>query len=213
MNILWFGHSCFHITSMAGLSILTDPYDESVGYRMPKVKADVILVSHEHHDHNNVLAIFGNPAVVRGAGAHLAGSMQFRGVATYHDMQKGAFRGKNTVFCFQMDGMNICHLGDLGHILGRRELQEIGPVDIMFVPVGGIYTLDALGADRVINQLLPRVTIPMHYKTDLLSFELDGADKFLKGRLFQGPEKSLNINVDDLAGAEARVILLDYVSA
>jgi L-ascorbate metabolism protein UlaG (beta-lactamase superfamily) len=213
MIISWFGHSCFRIISSTGITILTDPYDESIGYKMPKVKPDVVLISHEHTDHNNIVAISGIYAVIRGPGKHSASGAEFQGVTTYHDEQSGAIRGENTAFCFQVDGVRICHLGDLGHVLTERNVQEIGQVDVLFVPVGGIYTIDARGADRVVRQLHPRIAIPMHYQTAVLGFELDSVAKFLEGRAFQGPLKSLNIAAADLPDIETKVVLLDYISA
>jgi L-ascorbate metabolism protein UlaG (beta-lactamase superfamily) len=180
---------------------------------MPKVKPDVVLISHEHTDHNHIDAISGIYAVIRGPGKHSALGMEFQGVTTYHDEQSGAIRGENTVFCFQLDGVKICHLGDLGHVLTEKIVQEIGQVDVLFAPVGGIYTIDALGADRVVLQLHPRIAIPMHYQTDVLGFELDPVAKFLEGRAFQGPLKSLNIVSADLAEMETKVVLFDYISA
>ena len=218
MNVSWLGHSCFHILSSNGISILTDPYDKSVGYNMPKIRADVVLISHDHSDHNCIKAVAGDFSVVRGPGVHQASGIEFLGVPTYHDEQAGARRGKNTVYCFRVDGIRICHLGDLGHLLEQKEIQEIGEVDLLFVPVGGIYTIDAIGADRVIAQLRPRMVIPMHYRTKALRFPLDPVSKFLKGRDYQGPFNSLNIAASDLVvesdlgKMESRAILLDYIS-
>jgi L-ascorbate metabolism protein UlaG (beta-lactamase superfamily) len=219
MIVSWLGHSCFHIVSSKGISILIDPYDESVGYKMPKVKADVILISHDHSDHNNIEAVAGDFSVIRGPGMHEASGIEFNGVATYHDEQSGAMRGENTAFCFQVDGISICHLGDLGHVLKEKDIQEIGRVDLLFIPVGGIYTINAQGADKVVSQLHPRIVIPMHYQTKALRFPLDPISKFLKRRDYQGPLKSLNIAALDLgvasdpAEVESKVILFDYISA
>ncbi len=219
MIVSWLGHSCFHIMGSNGLSILTDPFDKSVGYKMPKIKADVVLISHNHSDHNSVEAVAGGFSVVRRPGMHVASGMVFRGVATYHDEQAGARRGENTVFCFQVDGIRMCHLGDLGHVLKQKEIQEIGEVDLLFIPAGGIYTIDAAGADKVASQLHPQIIIPMHYQTKALRFPLDPVSKFLQGRDYQGPLKSLtinasNLNVDsDSVEIKPKVVLLDYVSA
>jgi L-ascorbate metabolism protein UlaG (beta-lactamase superfamily) len=213
MIISWLGHSCFHIVGSNGISILTDPYDKSVGYKMPRIKADVVLISHDHSDHNSIEAVAGDFAVVRGPGMHQASGMEFQGVSTYHDELMGAKRGENTVFCFLVDGIRMCHLGDLGHVLKQKDVQEIGKIDLLFVPVGGIYTIDAAGADEVMSQLRPRMVIPMHYQTKALRFKLDPVSKFLKGREFEGPLKSLNVVASDLAEIREKVILLDYTSA
>jgi L-ascorbate metabolism protein UlaG (beta-lactamase superfamily) len=213
MIIEWFGHSCFHIVGSNGISILTDPYDNRVGYRMPGVKVDVVSVSHDHTDHNNIKAIQGDPAVIRGPGIHFAAGTEFLGVATYHDKQAGTLRGKNTVFCFQIDGIRTCHLGDLGHVLREQDVKKIAAVDLLFVPVGGIYTIDARDADNVIKQLRPRIAVPMHYWTDVLSFELNPVNVFLDISTFQGPVKSLRIDSSNLTNSKTRVVLFEYISA
>jgi L-ascorbate metabolism protein UlaG (beta-lactamase superfamily) len=117
LKITWLGHSCFKIEDDSGKIIVTDPFDEAVGYPLPKAKADVVTVSHDHHDHNHVAVIGGKPAVVRGPGKKAAAGIEFLGIASYHDDQGGKRRGKNTIFSFEMDGIRVCHLGDLGHLL------------------------------------------------------------------------------------------------
>lgn len=213
MEITWFGHSLFRIVDSRGRIVVCDPFDESIGYKKPKIKADVVLISHDHYDHNNARAIQGNPAVIRGLGLHRACGMEFKGILCHHDSQGGRLRGEITVFCFSMDGIRLCHLGDLGHILSKDEVREIGPVDVLFVPVGGIFTLDARGANKVTEQLNPRVVIPMHYQTRSLSFDLEPVDRFLKGRQVEGPEKSLSLTKEDLAGDGVSTVLMDYISA
>lgn len=212
MKISWLGHSCFCIQG-EGITIVTDPFDQSVGYEMPNVRADVVLVSHEHDDHNNVTAIQGDPIVVRGSGEHQALGLTFLGVNTCHDDKGGSLMGMNTAFCFDLEGMRICHLGDLGEVLSKKEEGEIGPVDLLFVPVGGIYTLDARGADKVLGQLHPAIAVPMHYRTQALSFDLDPVDEFLKGKKITGPKKTATIHRASLPAAGTEVLILDYRSA
>jgi L-ascorbate metabolism protein UlaG (beta-lactamase superfamily) len=212
MKIFWLGHSCFYLQSSKGISLLTDPFDDEVGYRLPRVKADIVVVSHDHHDHNNVGIIKGNPEVVRGPGRHSIQGIDFWGIETWHDQKRGRLRGSNTVFRFALDGVRICHLGDLGHILEEKEVRAIGPIDLLFVPIGGIYTLDAKDAWTVVGQLHPRIVIPMHYLTPAISFELDGVEEFLRGRDFQGPLKSFEAVLEDILQEKGcRVVLLDYV--
>jgi L-ascorbate metabolism protein UlaG (beta-lactamase superfamily) len=213
MRIFWRGHSCFHIVAEDGPSILTDPFDEAVGYVLPQVEADIVTVSHNHHDHNNVAAVIGRPAVVRGPGRHSVLGVEFMGHVAYHDHAHGKLRGSNTIFCFQLDGIRFCHLGDLGHALSEREVSAIGPVDVLFIPVGGIYTIDAAGAHEVEKQLHPRIVLPMHYQTEALTFELDSVDNFIKDRDFEGPLESLQLQKDDLEGLEGKIILLQYPRA
>ena len=182
MKIKWLGHASFMITSDTGTRIITDPYatGEKLNYGEIKESADIVTVSHGHGDHNNVAAVRGNPDVVRGT-ATVKG-IEFRGIPTYHDDAEGQQRGENTIFCFEVDGIRVCHLGDLGHPLDDKQVTELGSVDILLIPVGGYYTIDARVATEVCNQLKPRVIIPMHYKTDKLAYPIAGVDEFLQGK-------------------------------
>ena len=182
MKIKWLGHASFMITSETGIKIITDPYasGESLRYGEIKESADIVTVSHEHGDHNNVAAVKGNPEVVRGTAK--VKEVEVKGIPTYHDNVGGNQRGKNTIFCFEMDGIRVCHLGDLGHQLSDKQVAEIGRVDILLVPVGGFYTIDANVATVVCNQLTPKVIIPMHYATDKCRFPIASVDEFLRGQ-------------------------------
>ncbi len=137
-------------------------------------------MSHDHFDHNNVASVKGKPEVVRGT-AEVKG-IKFRGISTYHDESQGEKRGKNTVFCFELDGLKICHLGDLGHPLADKQVSEIGEVDILLVPVGGFFTIDAPVASQVCSRLKPKAIIPMHFKTDRCHLPIASVDEFLKGK-------------------------------
>ena len=186
MNIKYLGHAAFAITSDAGLKIITDPYEvnEELGLTYGEINesADIVTVSHDHFDHCNVAAVKGNPEVVRRAGRSTAKGVEFRGIASYHDEAKGKLRGNNIIFCFELDGIRLCYLGDLGHLLDDKQVSEIGSVDILFIPVGGYYTIDAKAATQVCNQLKPRVIIPMHYKTEKGIPNIVGVDEFIKGK-------------------------------
>jgi len=184
MKIKWLGHACFLITSRDGLRVITDPYAVGGGINYSPIKetADVVVVSHDHGDHSNVSTVQGNPEVVRGSGTKTARGIQFKGIASYHDDSQGTQRGLNTVFCFAIDNMKLCHLGDLGHVLDPEQVNEIGAVDIVFVPVGGFYTIDASVASRVCDQLKPKVVIPMHFKTPKCDYPIAGVEDFLKGK-------------------------------
>ena len=184
MKVKYLGHACFLIVSEQGLRVITDPYTEGGGINYSPIKeaADVVVVSHVHADHNNVSAVRGEPEVVKGSGIKTAKGVQFRGIATYHDASQGKQRGTNTVFCFSLDGIKLCHLGDLGHLLSQTQIKEIGAVDILFIPVGGFYTIDAAGASRVCEQLKSRVVIPMHFKTPQCTYPIAGVDDFLRNR-------------------------------
>jgi len=185
MNIKWLGHASFMITSDSGLKIITDPYVTGGGLNYGDIKesADIVTVSHyQHDDHNNVSAVRGNPEVVNGAATTEVKGIGFKGIPCYHDDAGGKLRGNNTILCFEVDGIKICHLGDLGHQLSARQVADLGRIDILLIPVGGYYTIDATVATEVCNQLTPRVIIPMHYKTDKCAYPIAGVDEFLKGK-------------------------------
>jgi len=184
MKIKWLGHASFLITSDGGVRVITDPYHRAGGIEYGPIQetADVVTVSHQHQDHNNVAAVKGSPTVVDVPGVKSVKGVEFLGVTSYHDGRKGAQRGNNIVFCFTVDGVRICHLGDLGHELDAGKVKEIGAVDILFIPVGGFYTIDARQAASVCEALKPRVVIPMHVKTAKCDYPITGVEDFLKGR-------------------------------
>lgn len=179
MKIKWLGHSCFKITSKNGIRILTDPFDDNVGYRLPSVEADIVTLSHGHYDHNFTDCVKGNFETVTKVGNFYVKDIPITGVHTYHDEVQGNKRGSNIVYIFEIDGMRVCHLGDLGHILSPAQIEMIGRPDVLLIPVGGIYTIGPDEAFQVVNQLKPKVIIPMHFKTPALKFNLEGAEKFL----------------------------------
>ena len=184
MNVSWLGHSCFLITSGGGLKVITDPYSVGGGINYSPIRetADIVVVSHDHFDHNAVSAVRGKPEVVRGSGIKTVRGIRFRGIATYHDTSQGKQRGTNTVFCFSLDDIKLCHLGDLGHLLSQAQINEIAAVDILFVPTGGFYTIDAANASTVCDQLKPKVIIPMHFKTPKCDFPISGVEDFIHGK-------------------------------
>jgi L-ascorbate metabolism protein UlaG (beta-lactamase superfamily) len=184
MKIRYLGHAAFAITSNKGIKIITDPYapDPGLTYGEINESADIVTVSHSHTDHNNVAAVKGNPEVVDQAGRSEAKGIEFNGVASYHDDAGGSLRGNNTIFCFAVDGIRVCHLGDLGHLLDDNQLKEIGEVDILLIPVGGKFTIDGKAATEVCDQLKPRVIIPMHYRTEKGIPGISGVDGFLSGK-------------------------------
>jgi L-ascorbate metabolism protein UlaG (beta-lactamase superfamily) len=184
MKIKYLGHSAFLITSNKGVKIIADPYAKShdLTYGEINESADIVTVSHEHFDHNNVAAVKGSPEVISRAGRSVVKGIEFKGVASYHDDAGGRLRGGNIIFCFGVDGVNVCHLGDLGHRLDDKQLEEIGRVDILLIPVGGVYTIDAKAAAGVCDRLKPRVVIPMHYKTEKGLPGISGVGGFLSGK-------------------------------
>ena len=184
MKVKWLGHSAFLITSAKGVRIITDPYATGMGINYGPIKedGDIVLVSHDHRDHNNVGAIAGHPQVVKGVGDTKAGGLVFKGVATFHDDNKGRQRGPNTVFRFAVDDIVVCFAGDLGHMLDKRQLSELGEVDLLLIPVGGFYTIDAASANELCDAMKPRVVNPMHFKTDKCGYPIAGVEEFAEGR-------------------------------
>ncbi len=184
MKIKFLGHASFLITSRRGTRIITDPYKAGsfgggIGYSEVGEKADLVTISHEHDDHNDTAAIQGKPVVVRGAVERTMKDVKVKGFDVHHDKTQGAERGSNTVFLLEVDGMRVLHLGDLGHELDDRHAKAIGPVDVLMVPVGGFFTIDAQEASQVIKLLRPSIILPMHYKTAKCGFPIAGVDSFL----------------------------------
>ena len=212
MKVKWLGHACFLIESREGLRVITDPYTVGggIGYSPVSETADVVLVSHDHGDHSNVSAVQGKPDVIRGSGPQTARGAQFRGVATYHDGAQGKQRGVNTVFCFTMDDVKLCHLGDLGHVLTAEQAEEIGSVDVLLIPVGGFYTIDADEATRVCDLLSPRLVIPMHFRTSGCAFPIAGVDDFLKGkeRVHRAGASEKDLEREDLP-SDVEIVVLE----
>jgi L-ascorbate metabolism protein UlaG (beta-lactamase superfamily) len=192
--LTWYGQSCFLLESASGTRVVMDPIPSNIGYLPPAdLHADAVTVSHEHPDHNNVALVRGKPKILRGLTPDKKGWMKIdekvkdisiRSVGVYHDNKKGAEIGLDTVFVFEVGGVRIAHLGDLGHILTDEQISAIGSVDVVLVPVGGVWTVDAHKATEVVDQIRPRlVTVPMHYRTDALTIkELATVDGFLAGR-------------------------------
>lgn len=184
MKIKWLGHSSFLVTSNSGLKIVTDPYTPGgkLSYGAIQETADIVTISHQHFDHNNIKAILGKPEVITGTGVKQVKNIAFKGISAYHDESKGHQRGENVIYCFTVDGIKLCHLGDLGHELDQAQIREVGETDILMIPVGGFFTTDAATASRVSRNISPKVIIPMHYKTPKCDLPISGVDEFLKGK-------------------------------
>lgn len=188
MIISYIGHSCFKIKGKRG-TIITDPYHEYIGFALPGLSADIITVSHDLEDHNNIKAISGttrrkNPFIVDQPGEYEVAGLSVFGVATWQDASQGAERGGNIVYTCLVDDLRICHLGDLGHELTSEQLEEIGSADILLCPVGGVFTINPAQAVKIIRSLEPSIVIPMHYKTpqhkEEVFGELASLDDFIK---------------------------------
>jgi L-ascorbate metabolism protein UlaG (beta-lactamase superfamily) len=213
VTIKWLGHSSFLISEDDGIRIVTDPFNETVGYPLPDESADICLVSHDHFDHNCVSVIKGKPEVVKGDGEKKAKGIGFKGVPSFHDEKGGSERGKNTIWTFQLGGIRFAHAGDLGIDLDDSQTRKIGVVDVLFVPTGGYYTIDAATATRVVERLKPKAVIPMHYKTTFLgdNFPLSGVDAFLEGRknVIRTGQNSVSFTKDSLPD-KTSIYVLEY---
>ena len=191
MKIKWNGHASFTITSSQGTVIVTDPYqpgcfDGGIGYEAVDDRTDVALISHDHDDHNHTASLSGGPEVLRSAGH--AKDIDFEAVETAHDESGGSERGKNLLFAFPVDGLRIGFMGDLGHLLEDDQLSKLGKIDVLLVPIGGVFTIGPQGAAKLVEQIGPRLVIPMHYKTDKCGFPIAEVDDFAK--LFTNVKKT-----------------------
>ena len=221
--LTWYGQSCFLLESATGTRIVMDPIPGNIGYLPPAdLRADAVTISHEHPDHNNLALVRGKPKILRGLTPDKKGWMRIddkvkdisiRSVGVYHDDKKGAEIGLNTVFIFEVGGVRIAHLGDIGHTLTDQQISDIGSVDVVLVPVGGVWTVDAHKATQVVDQIRPRLmTVPMHYRTDVLTIkDLATVDGFLKGRSDVRHEPGARLAITGLrARQSAETVVLHY---
>lgn len=211
MKIKWLGHSCFLLTADNGVKVLTDPFDSSVGYQVPEVAADIVSTSHEHFDHSYIQAVQGDFVHVNKTGHFSYKGIEITGIAAFHDAENGVQRGKNTIYKFIVDGIHICHCGDLGHVLTSEQVQEIGHIDILLMPVGGFYTIGPEQALEVANLLKPSVIIPMHFKTAVIKFPIEGVESFLQkmGGGQRVGKQEVEFDKASMTSASG-VIVLDY---
>ena len=180
MEITYIGHSCFKIKGKE-ISIVIDPYDSKIGYKLPKLEADLLLTTHDHFDHHNIAGVSGYKLLIDGPGEYEVNGAFIYGISTYHDDKKGGERGTQTMYLIDIDGFTLMHLGDLGHELSTDTLEKVAKVDVLMIPIGGVFTINAEKAAQVISSLEPGIVLPMHYKTDdLVGFDdLQGVDKFM----------------------------------
>lgn len=210
MEINFLGHSCFRIKGKRAI-ILTDPYPPDLGYSLGKPTARIVTVSHPHPSHSYVKGVGGEPKLVAGPGEYEISGVLILGITTFHDAEGGKKRGKNTIYLMEVDGVTVCHLGDLGQVLTAEQVEELDKVDVLLLPVGGVSTIDATMAAEVIRQVEPKVVVPMHYKTPVLNRELGSVDKFLKemGVEQTVPQPKLSLLPSSLP-LSTQVVLLDY---
>lgn len=216
MQIKWFGQSAFLLTSEAGTKILIDPYDKLLRYKMPKpIETDIVAVTHNHSDHNKIHVASGDYMLINEAKEYNHEGISVKGIKTYHDKANGKKRGKNIIFRFDIDGLKVCHCGDLGHLLQEEQVKAIGKVDILMIPVGGRTTIDAEEAKHVMHQLEATVTIPMHYSTKALGILgkilFDRVDPFIRKAEKRTTEvATLDINIETLDHYSG-VVTMEYL--
>lgn len=180
MNLIWRGHSCFQLLGKESISVITDPYDETVGYGPLLAKADIVTISHQHYDHNCAGAVLGNPTIVDTPGQHVVNGVKIEGFETFHDNKQGFNRGSNILYKIMLDGVCVCHCGDLGHVVDERLAEKIGHIDVLLIPIGGRYTVDAQGALDNIERLKPNIVVPMHYRTHHCKLDIDTTRPFIE---------------------------------
>ncbi len=212
MKIQYLGHSCFRMQFNGGLTVVTDPYTK-VGYELPKgLTADVVTVSHGHFDHNYLPAVQYN-CVLSNAGAYSINGVTFEGIESFHDGAQGSLRGKNIIFKIIADGLTICHFGDLGEIAYPELLAKIGKVDVLLLPIGGTYTIDALQAKEYMEKLSPKLVIPMHYKPQDGGLDIAGSESFLQLVKDYKQTACLNgeavLNLDDLSKEKTEILYME----
>ncbi|MBI4040062.1 MBL fold metallo-hydrolase [Candidatus Daviesbacteria bacterium] len=211
MDIYWYGQAMFKLKGKTA-TVVIDPFSPEIGLKFPKVaeiEAQVVLSTHNHTDHNNISQVPGDPLQVTGPGEYEVSGVSITGTEVFHDNSNGSERGTNTIYNVLMDGVNIVHLGDLGHVLSEDQSARIDNCDILLIPVGGVYTIDGETAAKVVAQLEPKVVIPMHYKLEGLQFNLSGVEEFLKqmGKENIAPQPKFSITKDKLPD-ETEVVLL-----
>lgn len=211
MKLKWLGHACFLLTTDQGVKIVTDPYDPKVGYNLPSLTADIVTISHNHYDHNYVGAIRGHALQLHKPGTYARSGVQITAVSTWHDDLGGAKRGSNLAFVFEADGIRLCHLGDLGHMPTVEQKAALGPIDVLLIPIDGVYTMDEKLAAAVVSFLGPKLVIPMHYKTKVSKVNLAGVEPFLAamGGGERADRSELDLSPDQLPPAP-KVLVLSY---
>ena len=205
MEIIWLGQSCFKIQDK-NIILITDPYNCELGLKpLQQLKADIVTVSHNHGDHNNIGVISGidkktPPLIISDPGEYEIKNVFIYGISCFHDKEQGKQRGLNTIYLIKINEITVAHLGDLGHILSDEQLEKIEKVDILLIPVGGTVTINAKEAKQIISQIEPKIVIPMHYQIPGLEKTLDGVDKFYSEMSIKKPEiiSKLKISRKDL---------------
>jgi L-ascorbate metabolism protein UlaG (beta-lactamase superfamily) len=207
-EIKWFGHACFRLRSRDA-TILTDPVPRSKGFKVEKQRADIVTLSHDHPGHTNLDLISGEPKIVNGPGEYEMNDVFITGIRTYHDEQKGAERGRNTAYLYELEDLVVLHLGDLGHTLTDEQVESMSRADIVIIPIGGGPVLDATKASEVLGQLDAKIVIPMQYQTPTGDTDRDPLERFMKemGATDVTPRDKLVVRSSDLGETQTIVVL------
>ncbi|GAC1509466.1 MAG: MBL fold metallo-hydrolase [Candidatus Dormibacteraceae bacterium] len=208
MDVTWLGHGCFRLRGRSA-AVVTDPYPPAIGLKLQRLDADLVTVSHEHENHNYT-QVMRDAYEIRGPGEYEVAGVSVIGVPTFHDAEKGAKHGRNTVYLIEIDDVRVCHLGDLGHALDDAEAEAIASPDVLLVPVGGNTAINAAQAAELVRQLEPRFVVPMHYAIPGLRLQLDSVDRFLKEMAVTASEAQPKLTVQASSGEyETKVIVLE----
>lgn len=217
MQISWKGQACFYMVVSRGkdsqVKLVIDPFGEATGLSLPSMEADVVVVTHDHEDHNNKKAVKGEPFIISNPGEYEVKGVFVQGIPSFHDDVLGKERGQNTIYTIEGEGIRVCHLGDFGQKeLTPQQLEAIGDVDILLIPVGGVYTINGKEAQKIISQLEPKIVIPMHYLLPKLKYKLNPVEDFLRtmGAKKVEPQEKLLIKEKDLSAEreETEIVVL-----
>ncbi len=216
MNIIWHGQSFFEISTKdiknEELKIAIDPFDKSIGLKLPKVEAQILLITHNHSDHSNKKAISGSPFLIESPGEYETKGVYIKGVQGFHDDSQGKEKGKVVFYIIEVENIRICHLSDIGQKeLTSEQIEQIGNIDILMIPVGGVYTLDAKQAANIISQIEPKIVIPMHYQVPNLNLKLNSLEQFLKeiGSSNAEPQKKFKVKMSDIPKETMQTIVFE----
>jgi L-ascorbate metabolism protein UlaG (beta-lactamase superfamily) len=207
-EIKWFGHACFRVRSREA-TILMDPIPRTLGFKVEKQRVDIVTMSHDHPGHSNIDMASGDPKLINGPGEYEMNEIFITGIRTHHDSSRGSERGHNTAYLLELEDITVCHLGDLGHALTEDQVEGLGSVDVLLVPVGGRTVIDATKAVEVVAQLDPRIIVPMQYRTPVGDYDRDELERFLKemGIGEVAPREKLTVRQSDLGDTTEVVVL------
>lgn len=212
MKIKYLGHSSFALTSDKGTAIVCDPYEDSVGFAMPNVSAHAVTLSHHHFDHGYAEGVSGCPQVFDKAGNYSVREISISGIKSFHDNYGGARRGENVIFKYFFDGLTVCHLGDLGEDFNTALVEKIGKVNVLLIPVGGTYTIDAPTAKKYVDAIAPNAVVPMHYRTGGCKIDIDGIEGFLslcQGNTIEKCADEISLSRKDIDGFKCKIIVME----